>query len=108
MGLFNVMTNKEDKEEQEPQRAEDVCPEKVGKYLIQVSKPRTYHMANKCAVQLKRADCKLYNICEDIYIAFRKVNPQDNPDLINHEIDPNGDWYKELIDVVKEAGPERA
>ena len=75
--------------------AADVCPDKVGKYLIQVTRTLPYARALKQAMAIK--NCKLWKMTTDKYIAIRKVKPEDNIDIIDLA---DGDWQNELIDVI--------
>lgn len=74
--------------------AADVCPDKIGKYLIQVTKLLPYERALSHAVAIK--NCKLWKVTSDKYMAVRMVEAHDNVDIIKLS---NGDWQGELIDV---------
>lgn len=91
---------------EEQKRVKHVCPDKVGRFLVQVTKPYTYHKANFLAGKLKDYECKLFKICEDKYLVLRKVRPDDKPADIGHHF---GEWQNDLLDVVNDTGlPEKA
>lgn len=74
-------------------KAKDICPDKVGKYLIQITKPLPY---NRVIIHIQNVpDSKLYKLSKNKYIAIRKVGPDDSVDAIGL-ID--GEWEQELID----------